>query len=609
MVLLVALGWPAAAGAQPVPQPSVTLDGPSTTITALSDVAVARDGGGAVIYLKSGHVFVSRIVEGTFAPPEQVDIGLASGSSQPVLAAGSNGLLLIAFINGGQLYVVSRPSVTAPYRAPQPLAAGASNPALAISSHDKGYLAFAVTGSGANDVRAAYYFNGGWALESAPLDAVPTDNAGVSAGAPKVAAANDGVGIVVWGEANHVYSRRVWATSPSVVFEQADVPSVSGAGELAADSPTIATGDDSSYADVAFSERVAGTPSQRVVLRRLRGSRYENPVGADGLVAGSSDGAIMPQVVETGATHGLLTTVRSTSNQVYAGELGDGGLLAGFARVDTLGSNSAPFAVPATTGSFSGLVAWQRDPGTPFPKEIRERYWDGTNFGPDVVISSPAAGPTNAAAGLAAAGDIAGDLAIAWTQGTPPVQQISAALLYYPPGSFGPQAPTKYATHAAPTFTWSAAREQWGPVTYRLTIDGRLAGQSTATSVRSPVPLADGPHTWQVSAVNQVGLVTAARAATVWVDTVGPSLQFTLTGRQRRRSVLRLAVRTTDAPVPGVVGSGVASVIVRWGDGKAARIRHGATHAYARSGTYRLTVVVSDRAGNTTRIVRRVRVV
>ena len=42
-------------------------------------------------------------------------------------------------------------------------------------------------------------------------------------GAPQVATAGDGVGIVAWGEGGHVYSRRVWGTAPSVVDEQADI--------------------------------------------------------------------------------------------------------------------------------------------------------------------------------------------------------------------------------------------------------------------------------------------------------------------------------------------------------------------------------------------------
>jgi hypothetical protein len=615
LTLLLAVSLTGVAAAQPIAEPSVTIDRPSGGVSALAGISLARDGGGGAIYLKPAggvqHVFVSRVVAGNYAPPEQVDVGLPSASSQPVIAAGPGGMLLIGFINRGELYVVSRAGTNSPYGAPQPLAAGAENPALALSIHGKGYLAFAIAGPGGHDVRAAYYVNGFWAVESAALDAAPADDAGTGAGRPEVAAAGDGVGIVVWGEAGHVYSRRVWATSPSVVFEQADVASFAGASEVSADSPVIGTGDDSSFADVAYTERVSGASGQqsRVLERRLRGSLYETAVAADGLAAGSSDGAYGPQIAESGQTHGLLTSGRLSSNQVYSAALGDGGLITGTARIDTFASLAAPYATPTTVGFYSGLVVWQRNPGSPFPAEIRARYFDSTSYGPDTVLSSPAAGPTDAAAGLQASGDIAGDVAVAWVQGSGTQTRLSGALLYYPPGSFGPQNAPKYSRRPSPVFAWSSSREQWGPITYTLSVDGVPVARTNRTSIRAPHPLSDGPHSWQVTAVNQVGIATAARPATVWVDAFAPGVQFTLTGRQRRGSTLRLAVRATDAPIVGEIGSGVASVVVRWGDGHSARVIHGARHAYSSAGSYRMTVTVTDRAGNSTRITRLVRIV
>ena len=65
----------------------------------------------------------------------------------------------------------------------------------------------------------------------------------------------------------------------------------------------------------------------------------------------------------------------------------------------------------------------------------------------------------------------------------------------------------------------------------------------------------------------RVALAGTRRPAAVWVDTLTPGVQFTLSGRQRHGSTLRLAVRATDAPILGEIGSGVASVEVRWGDG------------------------------------------
>jgi hypothetical protein len=618
VVSLVALAAASgASAAQPVLQPSAVLDGPSTDVGTLGGLSMASDGTGGLVYLKQvagvEHVFVSSLASGAFGKPQQVDPALAAASSQPVIGASSNGLLLVAFVNGGQLYVVTRPSSTAPYGSPQPLAGGASNPSIAVSVNGKGYLAFTVDGSGGHDVRCAYYHAGQWALEPSPLDAAPADDAGAGVGRPRVAAAGDGEGIVVWGEAGHVYSRRVWATSPSVVFEQADVPSFAGGNEVAAGLPAIAAGDDSSFAGVALQEQFAGSAGvqSRVLMRRLRGSLYESAVAADGLAPATPDGAANPQVVETGVDSGLLTSGRSSSNQVFVaqlGQFGNAGAISGAQRVDTLPNASPPYAVPATTGSYSGLVAWQHDPGTG-PTDIRARFYSGSSSGPDMAVSSPTMGPTNAASGLAAGGDIAGDLAVAWVQGSGASSAIVAAQLYAPPGGFGLASTPKYVRQAMPSFRWSPSQERWGPVRYTVRLDGVQAAQTVATSWRPGLPLAEGPHILQVVAVNQADLTAFARAVGIWVDTVAPRAQFTLGGVARARSIVRIRVRSTDAaPSTGRPGSGVASVIVKWGDGATARLGQFASHAYARQGKYRVTVIVTDRAGNAERLSREIRI-
>ena len=90
------------------------IDGPSAAIAGLGGLSIARDGTGGLVYSKAvagvPHVFVSALVGGRFQAPVQVDPALSGASSQPVIAAGNGGLLLIGFVNGGELYVVDRPS-------------------------------------------------------------------------------------------------------------------------------------------------------------------------------------------------------------------------------------------------------------------------------------------------------------------------------------------------------------------------------------------------------------------------------------------------------------------------------------------------------------------
>ncbi len=608
---------PGAAAAQPTLAPPVTIDGPSADITALSGLSVARDGTGGLVYLKSvagvPHVFVSRLLGGAFQAPEQLDGALPGASSQPVIAAGNGGLLLTAFINGGSLYVVDRLNAFSSFEPPLGLFAGAANPSLQASPFGKAYLAFTAAGAGGGDVRTAFYYRGRWALESAPLDAAPADDAGSGAGRPRVAAAGDGVAIVVWGEAGHVFSRRVWGTSPSIVDEQADVPSLSGWGEVSADQPSVAAGGDSSYAPVVFDELLSNGLQQqsRVLMRRLRGSQYEYLAQPDGLTTPGAGGADQPQIVMGEYGRGFATSARSDSHALLAEAIGGNGLAGGLVRVDSLQNATPPDAVPAMAGLFSDLIAWQQNPGSAGVPEIRIRYArDGLTLGPELVASSPSFGATNAASGLSAAGDGAGDAAAAWVQGTGSTARIVAGQLYEPPGSFASAPAFRYVRSAEPVLTWSKPHALWGPLRYSPTIDGVPLPQTAATSLRVPSPLRDGVHTWQVTAVNPAGRTSRTRGARIWVDTVAPAVQLKLTGTRRPGSLLHLYVTYTDSPPPEPTASasGIADVVVRWGDRSSNRIRHGKFHAYKRAGRYKLTVIVVDRAGNATTLVRIVKI-
>ena len=74
-----------------------------------------------------------------------------------MVAAGNGGVLLVAFINGAQLYVVDRPSTTAAFsRAAARSAGGAANPSLQMSALGKAYLAFTVADGAGARRRAAY---------------------------------------------------------------------------------------------------------------------------------------------------------------------------------------------------------------------------------------------------------------------------------------------------------------------------------------------------------------------------------------------------------------------------------------------------------------------
>ena len=617
LALLVVGLLASAARAQPSPAPPTVIDGPSPAITSLNGLSVARDGTGGVVYLKAAHVFVSALVGGQFQTPVEVDWGLPPGSSQPVIAAGNGGVLLIGFINAAQLYVVSRPSTTGSYSAPDALAAGAANPSLQLSNLGKAYLAFTVADGAGNDVRAAYWAGAGWSLEGPPLNAVAAgDDAGTGTGAPAVATAGDGVAIVTWGEAGHIYARRVWGTAPSVVDEQADPTSVAGCGEVSVGAPSVASGGDSSYAAVAFREVVscAGGQQARVVVNRLRGSQFDGAVPADRLSAGG-ESAGDPQVAVTEYGQGFVTSEGQSSNGVFGMELGNNDAPGGVLQINSAAGTTPPDPAPGIAGLFSDLVAWQQDPGSTGPAEIRVRYEPrASTLGPEMIVSNPADGATDAARGLAAAGDVGGDAAIAWVQGTGTSTQIVAEQLYQPPGGPTPTTSPAYVRTPEPVLSWAPSGARWGPITYTLSVDGATVGQTGGDALGVTSPLHDGPHVWSVTAGNPAGLSSASRSAKVFVDTVAPKLRARLSGARRPGTRLTLRLTYRDAPPAGLPArdaSGVASLTIRWGDGTSTRVKRGThriVHSYRRAGRYRITITVLDRAGNRTRAVQRVKI-
>ncbi len=600
------------------------IDGPDAGITSLDGVAIARDGTGGLVYVKDvagiPHVFVSVLQNGAFQAPVQVDAGLLAGSAQPVIAAGNQGTLLVGFINNGALYVADRVGGGA-FAPPAPIYPAAANPSISMSNFGKAYLAFTATnGGGGGDVRAAYYYAGAWQVLGAPLDDNPANAAGTGTGRPQVATAGDGDGIVVWGENGHIFTRRVVKTAVSVVDEQADPASVDGWQEVSAGDPVIAAGGDSTYASVDFQETLANgaTQQSRVLFNRLHGSQYDGVRAVDGVTTGGPEGADQPHTSDTEYGDGWVLSERNQSHQLFATTLTNNDSFGSTLRVDSLANAAPPDAVSSNAGLTSTYIVWQQTPGAAGPAEIRLRYAPGGgDLGPEQVISSPSLGATSADQGLVAAGDVAGDAAAAWVQGSGAETRIVAAQLFQPPGGFSPAHAFFYARTAQPQLSWSPANELWGPPQYVVKIDGAVAGQTTATSFVPSIPLADGRRVYQVTAVNAAGLASAARAATVFVDTVKPKVSLRFSGTRAVGYVVHLTAHYSDPPPPGLpksAASGVATVFVNWGDRSArARIRRTtASHMFRRRGrrpyTVTVTVTVTDRAGNTTRVKTKLKI-
>lgn len=592
--------------------------GPTPALHQLDGIDVAPDGTGALAFTMDDggvpHVFVSRLVNGAWGAPERLDADLATPATQAAVAAGDGGRAVVAFANGGNLYVATRASAASGWgRQTLWSGGGALDPSVDLSVNGKAYVAFASPGAGGHDVRAAYAHDAGpWAVIGAPLDLNAADDAGTGDARPRVAASADGIGIVVWGENGHVYARRLQGARPSVVAVDALAGlSLEGIQAASADQPVVATQDDDSFTGVALRAQFdvgGGTLRQRAVFRRLRGSQFETPYALDGGSFASGQGSLYPQIATVGTGNGLVTAGNDTTNATTALQLlGDVGPTPPVLGIDTLVANAAPgYAVPAAATARKMLVAWQVTPPGGAP-EIHARYRDGGDFGGEQPISRPDLGPTDAADGLAAAADDAGDIAVAYVQDVPGQgPAIMAATVDQPPGRFDAKPMPAFQRTTQPVLAWTTSREQWGRY-FKVMIDGVQAGITGRRSFRPPAPLAQGVHTWQVVALDHRGQQYVAPPRTVKVDSVAPFVLARLTGAHQAATALRLALRAADTPTgtaqaaQGVLTSGVQRILVDWGDRTGAlSVLHGSRHVYRRAGRYTLRIVVTDRAGNRT---------
>lgn len=584
------------------------IDGP---VTALGDLSVARDGTGAVVYVKPDggvdHVFISRLDGGAWQAPERLDGASPAPGSQPVVSAGDGGSLAIAFISGGSLVTLVKPASNQGYSAPQLLASPAVNPAIDLSVNGVSYVSFTVpNGGGGGDVVVARKERKSTTFTTipAPLDIDPARQAGIGTGRSRVAVAADGVALVVWGEAGRVFARRAFEQRLSAAPQDATADSAGPTPGGAADLPDVDVQDDSSFAWVTYRETFfdAAGGHQRAVARRLVGSAFDPPAIADGIGGFPSADSISgpPRVDINGRGDGYLAS--AGTGTAYGAVIKDKKLNPGVPLGPTVGSLG--LSVAATDENGDGLVAWQNADQTIHARAYTNRRASRVvqTPQPDAALSGIQAGASDASDGLQAAADRAGDVAVAFVQGPPGQRALRVGSFDRAPGPFRLSSGTSYRNVAASPLKWSQSFELWGPLTYAVEIDGRIVGTTAATALAVP-GLPDGVHRWRVIATDRRGQVTATGRRTLRTDATPPRATVTLSGTRRRGQAVGVTVRPTDAGRAGRPASGVGRVEIAWGDGSRTAARRG-THRYRRSGRVTVRVSVRDKANNVL-VVRR----
>jgi hypothetical protein len=274
---------------------------------------------------------------------------------------------------------------------------------------------------------------------------------------------------------------------------------------------------------------------------------------------------------------------------------GDGVLnVGGFANAD---ANQPPFAFEIGQGG-AGVLAWPQNAGGG-TVAVQERNFTGRVQTGSASAEFP--GPVNA---VQAAGSTLGDGLVAFQQGNGDTAQIGAVVIEAPPAPFDLDSPSGWLRRAGASVSWQPALAAYGPVTYRVYVDGHQRARTSGTSATiTPWVREDGRHHIVVIATDGHGQPTQAPPLTVSVDGTPPTVTLKQgSGRARvRRRTLHLRVTDKASGVDQQRSS------VDWGDGthsSGASLRH----TYRHPGKYRVVVKAYDNAGNLRRYVQRVEI-
>jgi len=579
------------------------IDGPSPDIVSLGDVDLARDGTGALAYVRRAdgidHIFLARFEEGVFQPAQRIDGSLAPAGSQPVVAAADGGRLVVAFVSGGTVYGVVRAAAGQAFSEPAALGPG-KDPSVDLSLNGTAFASF----SSAGDVRVARLDRrtNAWGMLPGPADVDPARDAGSGSARPRVAVSADGIGVVTWGEAGRVFARKMFGAAFSTAPQDLTPADVAGRATALSELPEIDAEDDSSYAWVTFRQRFADGGDVRILASRQRGTSFDPAVAID--PGGEAVGD--PQFDMTGRGVGLATTAGAVSGQAMAAIL-DRDVFAPGMRLFT--PSLLPVSVaPAVSENNDGLVAAVLGaPGEAPHVRVRPYETDGP-VGRERDVSRPELGPVDATRGFDAAADRAGGFVVAWVQGAPAGRQIVAAYDDRPPLRFVGYSYQRCCHSALPRLTWQRAFNLWGSPRYQVLVNGKSVGETTDTALQLSVPLTGPTHRWQVRAIDPRGQFRRSRSRLLRVDDIRPRLSVRYRRAQR---IVTLSVRARDPDRGGHRVSGMRRITVAWGDASVAArgvFALRSTHRYRRNGTYSLQITALDKAGNETIDRRTVRI-
>jgi hypothetical protein len=643
--ICVASLWVGTSAARAVILPTATIDGPSTEILGLGGVAMAPDGTGGLVYTKSvegvPHVFASRYAAGQWGPPIRVDGNLSYPASQPAIAAGPGGRLMVVWVtqvatlvNGeirDGLYSATLDPGTVEFGPPllvdPNVAKGTGvDPSLAGTVPGKAIVAYRVVtktfglpGETSNaaqlrpgdvlaDIRVARLEGDRWSrLGAVNRNPAASMRPPTAENGPKVAIGASGRAVVAWQEPDQsgvarVWMRRIGGTTLGTVF--AASPEAWEGSPVLGDATALSVAVTSlDRARVAV--RVEGGPSTssgggRIFLVSLASSASSSggkPTGPTQVEVGSSTAPIGPPAVATadgeGTEGSMLLAYSAGTTARVVGVNAQGSLAPPNSPGGPAADPESPM-VAAIDSEGGGAIAYVTTaeglPGVAVRQELPE---GGSQTG---TLYSPLGGPVSQ---LDGAGVESGDALLAFAQGEAGRLAIVGDRIAAPPGRFAVRVPSKWVRPGKADIRWSAAPSGVGGLTYSLLVDGRAIKSGLTRRQATPRRglLGSGVNRVQVVATDGLGGDVISKAAKLRVDSQPPRLQ---TRVEKKSGTIDLRLADTQS------GLRTGATRISFGDGDHARGGARFHHRYQGPGRYMVRVWASDRVHN--RLIQQFRV-
>ena len=620
--------------AQAVILPATTIDGPSESIVGFGGAAMAEDGTGGVVYLKTvegvAHVFVSRCVEGHWLAPIRVDTEEQFAGSWPRIGAAVGGELIVVWATPfatspttgkpiyellgaelgpgaerfGQAIIVDRDIEEGT----------ATSPDLAVSSTGQADVVYRVidtnkvgvsllrAGDVPESVRIAHFDGQRWSN----LGAINRDTAvgmrpPTQDNAPQVAIGPTGNGVVVWQEPDiegvaRIWARRIFGSAINYVMP-VSAETYNGAPITDdADAPSVAFSR-LGQAEVAYRQAAGPSsplPGPRIFLNILPdgesagGSEFQGAVIADSDVSGGKSATVGPPAIDIDEKRSVrvLYDDNGTPRVIEGNDKGLTGAL----------SLGPPFAggeegvASVMNPEGGGVSAWPSAEAQGHPAvAVREDFPGGA-----VQTALVSGGAGGEVAELAVGRSGLGDGLIAFRQGQLGDAAIVVAQATAPPSQFVLTLPKKWVKPNQALVSWQPAPTSAGPLSYHLVLDGHvqptLVSEAAALSARlDPRGLSSGRHRLQVLATDRDGESTLTAPSTLSIDGVPPTVKVARTGGGE---VVRVRVRDSYS------GVDAHAVSVSFGDGVSAHGHTSFSHRYHHAGVYCVVVHVRDAIGN-----------